>query len=118
MAKKGAKSSVNAASINSVLNTDVASSRNWHSYSCANIIGPNASFSSAKRSVVGPAIGSAVLLLARSFGYALQFLNLRTVVSFAIFASLLPLSFNGLGRTRGRHDVRPIPTAVHRDLHQ
>jgi uncharacterized membrane protein YbhN (UPF0104 family) len=43
----------------------------------------------------------AVLLLARAFGHALDFRDLLTVVSFAIFAALLPVSFNGWGVREG-----------------
>lgn len=43
----------------------------------------------------------AVLLLARAFGHALDFRDLLTVVSFAIFAALLPISFNGWGVREG-----------------
>ena len=57
----------------------------------------------------------AVLLLAHSFGYALQFLDLLTVVSFAIFASVLPLSFNGWGVREGAMMLGMSLLAVHRD---
>jgi uncharacterized membrane protein YbhN (UPF0104 family) len=57
----------------------------------------------------------AVLLLAYSFGYALQFLDLLAVVSFAIFAALLPLSFNGWGIREGAMMVGLALLAVHRD---
>lgn len=43
----------------------------------------------------------AVLLLARAFGHVLDYRDLLTVVSFAIFASLLPISFNGWGVREG-----------------
>jgi uncharacterized membrane protein YbhN (UPF0104 family) len=39
----------------------------------------------------------AVLLLAQAFGYQLQFRELLFVISIAIFAALLPISFNGWG---------------------
>jgi hypothetical protein len=43
----------------------------------------------------------AITLLARAFGHALDFRDLLTVVSFAIFAALLPISFNGWGVREG-----------------
>jgi uncharacterized membrane protein YbhN (UPF0104 family) len=57
----------------------------------------------------------AVLLLAHSLGYPLQFLDLLTVVSFAIFAALLPLSFNGWGVREGAMMLGLSLLAVHRD---
>jgi uncharacterized membrane protein YbhN (UPF0104 family) len=56
-----------------------------------------------------------VLLLAHSFGYALQFLDLLTVVSFAIFAAVLPLSFNGWGVREGAMMLGMSILAVNRD---
>ena len=43
----------------------------------------------------------AVLFLAQAFGYSLQYRDLLTVVSFTIFAALLPISFNGWGVREG-----------------
>src|ERR1700751_4744434 len=49
-ARKGAKSSVSAASMSSELNTLVSLSMNWHSYSWLNCIGPSADISSFRNS--------------------------------------------------------------------
>jgi uncharacterized membrane protein YbhN (UPF0104 family) len=43
----------------------------------------------------------AVLLLAQAFGHALQYFYLLTVISFATFAALLPISLNGWGVREG-----------------
>lgn len=57
----------------------------------------------------------AVLLLARAFGHALDFRDLLTVVSFAIFAALLPISFNGWGVREGAMVLGLSLLAVGRD---
>jgi uncharacterized membrane protein YbhN (UPF0104 family) len=57
----------------------------------------------------------AVLLLARAFGHALDFHELLTVVSFAIFAALLPISFNGWGVREGAMVLGLSLLAVGRD---
>jgi glycosyltransferase 2 family protein len=44
---------------------------------------------------------TSVLLIARAFGHVLNVLDLLTVASFAIFASLLPISMNGWGIREG-----------------
>jgi hypothetical protein len=57
----------------------------------------------------------AVLLLARAFGHALDFRDLLTVVSFAIFAALLPISFNGWGVREGAMVLGLSLLAVEKD---
>jgi glycosyltransferase 2 family protein len=44
---------------------------------------------------------TSILLIARAFGHVLSVVDLLTVVSFAIFASLLPISMNGWGIREG-----------------
>lgn len=44
---------------------------------------------------------AAVLVVARALGHALEYWDLLTVVSFAIFAALLPISMNGWGVREG-----------------
>lgn len=43
----------------------------------------------------------AVLLLAQAFGYGLRFPDLLTLIAVAIFAAMLPISFNGWGVREG-----------------
>lgn len=56
-----------------------------------------------------------VLLITRAFGLALDYRDLLTVVSFAIFASLLPVSMNGWGVREGAMVLGLSLLAVNRE---
>src|SRR5262245_4785922 len=57
-----------------------------------------------------------VLLLARAFGYDLRYRDLLTVTAAAIFAGLLPISFNGWGVREGAMMLGLSLLAVPRDI--
>lgn len=56
-----------------------------------------------------------ILWVARAFGYTLQYQQMLTVVSFAIFAALLPISVNGWGVREGAMVLGLSILAVNRD---
>jgi len=56
-----------------------------------------------------------ILWLAQAFGYSLEFRELLTVVSFAMFAALLPISVNGWGVREGAMVLGLSILAVDRD---
>ena len=57
-----------------------------------------------------------VLLLAQAFGYSLRFTDLLTVIAVAIFAAMLPISFNGWGVREGAMMLGLSLLAVPRDV--
>jgi len=56
-----------------------------------------------------------ILWVARAFGFSLQYREMLTVVSFAIFAALLPISVNGWGVREGAMVLGLSILAVNRD---